>query len=197
MNANLYNLLLAIHIIAVALWLGANFSMGVAANRSVGASNEINAWWAGVQGLMGRTMKNAAFALLLLTGIGMVLGSDESIKFSAPFVSIGFLVVIVGGALGGMVFAPGARKAAESFQSGDAATALPAYRHFLVQYPRDPEAAHVHLMLALIRTRYVPEAGEARREIEIALATLTDPDDAALANQLLHELGPAPRPPLA
>lgn len=121
MNANLYNLLLAIHIIAVALWLGANFSMGVAANRSVGASNEINAWWAGVQGLMGRTMKNAAFALLLLTGIAMVLGSNESMKFSAPFVSIGFLVVIVGGALGGMVFAPGARKAAESFQSGDAA----------------------------------------------------------------------------
>jgi membrane associated rhomboid family serine protease len=83
------------------------------------------------------------------------------------------------------------------FQSGDAATALPAYRHFLVQYPRDPEAAHVHLMLALIRTRYVPEVGEARREVDIALATLTDPDDVALANQLLHELGPAPRPPLA
>ena len=45
MSSTVYNILLVLHIIAVTLWLGANFSMGVAANRTVGASNEINAWW--------------------------------------------------------------------------------------------------------------------------------------------------------
>ena len=121
MSSTLYNILLVLHIIGVALWLGANFSMGVAANRTVGASNEINAWWAGVQGLMGKTMKNAAFILLLLTGLGMVSRADDGIEFKNPFVSIGFLVVIVGGALGGMVFAPGARKAVDAFTQGDSA----------------------------------------------------------------------------
>lgn len=121
MSSTVYNILLVLHIIAVTLWLGANFSMGVAANRTVGASNEINAWWAGVQGLMGKTMKNAAFILLLITGIGMVSRADDGIEFKSAFVSVGFLVVVIGGALGGMVFAPGARKAAESFTNGDAA----------------------------------------------------------------------------
>ena len=105
MSSTVYNILLVLHIIAVTLWLGANFSMGVAANRTVGASNEINAWWAGVQGLMGKTMKNAAFILLLITGIGMVSRADDGIEFKSAFVSVGFLVVVIGGALGGMVFA--------------------------------------------------------------------------------------------
>lgn len=76
------------------------------------------------------------------------------------------------------------------FEAGEHATALPAYRHFLVMYAKDPQAAHVRLMIGLIRTRYVPEAGEARREIEAAMADLADEGDVALARQLLGELGP-------
>ena len=121
MDGTLYNILLVLHIVAVTLWLGSNLAMGLGSGRAVGASDEVNAWWADTQGFLGRTLKNAAFAVLLLTGIGMVLASDEAIKFSAPFVSVGFLVVIIGGALGGMIFAPGCRKIAEDYRNGDVA----------------------------------------------------------------------------
>jgi hypothetical protein len=117
-----YDILLALHIVAVAIWLGCNFAMGLGSGRAVEASAEVNSWWADVQGFMGKTLKNVAFLLLLLTGVGMVIASDEVIKFSAPFVSFGFLVVIVGGALGGMVFAPGCRDIAEAYRNGDAAS---------------------------------------------------------------------------
>lgn len=81
------------------------------------------------------------------------------------------------------------------FQSQDYSAALPAYRHFLVMYPKDQQAAHVRLMIGLIRTRYDKEPVEARKEIEAALPNLTDPDEASLAKTLLEELGPAPKPP--
>ncbi len=122
MNGTLYNIMLVVHIVAVALWLGSNISMGLGSGRAVGASAEVNTWWAEVQGYLGKTVKNVAFILLLVTGVVMIISSDEAIKFSAPFVSVGFLVVIVGGALGGMIFAPGCREIAESFRTGDAAS---------------------------------------------------------------------------
>jgi hypothetical protein len=120
MNGTAYNIMLVVHIIAVALWLGSNIAMGLGSGRAVSAPNEVNVWWAELQGYMGKTLKNVAFILLLITGLGMVFSSDDAIKFSAPFVSIGFLVVIVGGALGGMIFAPGCREIAESYRNGDA-----------------------------------------------------------------------------
>ena len=124
MDSTLYKLMLVIHIIAVALWFGTNLAMGMASGRTLEASNEVNAWWADTQGFLGRTVKNAAFGLLLITGIVLVIksgGAPDGYAFKNPFVSIGFLTVIVGGALGGMVFAPGARKAAEEFRNGDSA----------------------------------------------------------------------------
>ena len=119
MNGTLYNILLVIHIIAVTLWLGSNIAMGVGSGKAVGASAEVNAWWAELQGYLGKTMKNASFILLLVTGLGMISRKDDGIEFSSPFISIGFLVVIVGGALGGMIFAPGTREIAEKSLSGD------------------------------------------------------------------------------
>jgi len=121
MDGTLYKLMLVIHIISVALWLGSNIAMGLGSGKAVGASGEVNAWWAEVQGFMGKTLKNIAFILLLVTGIVMVVQSDKLWEFKNPFVSIGFLTVIVGGALGGMIFAPGCRQIAESFRNGDTA----------------------------------------------------------------------------
>jgi len=112
----LYNIMLVIHIVAVALWLGSNIAMGLGSGRAVTASDDVNVWWAEVQGFMGKTLKNVAFILLLVTGIVMV---SDSWEFKNPFVSLGFLTVIVGGALGGMIFAPGCRQIAESFRNGD------------------------------------------------------------------------------
>ena len=83
--------MLVLHIIAVAMWLGSNFAMGLGSGRAVGASTEVNAWWAEVQGFMGKTLKNVAFILLLVTGIVMVYRRRRRrFEFSAPFVSVGF-----------------------------------------------------------------------------------------------------------
>lgn len=121
MDTVVYKIMLVLHIVAVAMWLGSNLAMGFGSGRAVDQSNEVNAWWAGVQGAMGRVLKNVAFVLLLATGIAMIITSDDYWKFSDGFVSIGFLTVIVGGALGGMIFAPGCRKIVEAYQAGDAA----------------------------------------------------------------------------
>lgn len=121
MNGTLYNLMLVLHIIGVTMWLGPNLAMGFGGGKAVGESAEINAWWAALQGGIGRVLKNVAFGLVLVTGIVMVYASDEVIKFSAPFVSVGFTMVVIGGALGGMVFAPGCRKIVDAYKSGDAA----------------------------------------------------------------------------
>jgi len=115
--------MLAIHIIGVALWLGSNIAMGVGSSRAEGASAETNAWWAETQGFLGRTVKNAAAVLVLVTGLVMVIDNKDEWKFSAPFVSVGFLAVIVGAVAGMAVFGPGCRKIAESFRNGDTTTA--------------------------------------------------------------------------
>ncbi|MEZ5322015.1 MAG: hypothetical protein R2698_08085 [Microthrixaceae bacterium] len=112
-----HNLLLVVHVLAVAMWLGTNIALGVAAARP-SPNAETEAWWAETKGFIAATVKNTAFLLLLLSGIGMIV-EGNGIKFSAPFVSVGFLVVIVGGALTGAVFMPGARKLAEAHRGGD------------------------------------------------------------------------------
>lgn len=117
-------LLLTVHIVGACIWLGANLFMGFGSSRAEGRSAEVNAWWAETQGVAGRILKNVALVLVLVTGILLIVVEDAA-KFSDGFVSLGFLTVIVGGALGGAVFAPGCRKIAESFRSGQTAEALP------------------------------------------------------------------------
>lgn len=123
MDGTLYKLMLVVHIIAVAIWLGSNLAMGLGSGSAAGASAEVNAWWAELQGFLGKTLKNVAFVLLLVTGIVMIVSSDKVFEFKNPFVSIGFLAVIIGGALGGMVFAPGCRSIAQDSRTGDTAAA--------------------------------------------------------------------------
>lgn len=117
-------LLLTVHIIGVAIWLGSNLFMGFGSFRAEGQSPEINAWWAETQGTGGRVLKNVSLVLVLVTGILLILVEDRG-EFSDGYVSLGFLTVIVGGALGGAVFAPGCRKIAQAFRSGQTAEALP------------------------------------------------------------------------
>ncbi len=123
MSNGLYNSMLVVHIISVAMWLGANIAMGVGSSRAEAASAEVNAWWAETQGFLGRTVKNAAFLVLLITGFGMIARENDAIEFSSPLVAVGTLMVVIGGAFGGMVFAPGCRQIAASFREGDEATA--------------------------------------------------------------------------
>jgi hypothetical protein len=69
-----------------------------------------------------------ASGLILLTGIYMVLSSDGAYSFGSTFVGIGIAVVIIGGALAGLVFNRKTRQAVGLFESGDSARAIPVYK---------------------------------------------------------------------
>lgn len=113
--------LLVLHIIAVAAWLGGNLVLGFTNSYSKGADAAARRWWAETQGRMGKTYYNAAGVIVLLTGVGLVLTSDDVYQFSDAFVSIGFLAVIVGAMLGILVFGPRSRDLVAAIDAGDEA----------------------------------------------------------------------------
>ena len=80
------------------------------------------------------------------------------------------------------------------YQSGDHATAAAAYEAFLRGYPKDPEAAHMKVLLATIHARHLNNADRARELLVQAEADLADdPEALALARDHLAALPPEPR----
>ncbi|MBX3361271.1 MAG: rhomboid family intramembrane serine protease [Phycisphaeraceae bacterium] len=75
------------------------------------------------------------------------------------------------------------------FEQGEHATASIAYQRFLDAYNADGEAPTVRLMLGLVSARYLNDPVAAKRLIADALPNLRDESQAALARQLLAELG--------
>lgn len=75
------------------------------------------------------------------------------------------------------------------FQRADHQTAAIAYSRFLDSYGADAEAPTVRLMLGLVNARYLNDPVAAKRLISEALPALRDEQQAALARQLLAELG--------
>lgn len=75
------------------------------------------------------------------------------------------------------------------FQRADHQTAAIAYSRFLETYPNDTEAPTVRLMLGMVNARYLNDPVAAKRLIADALPNLRDDQQAALARQLLAELG--------
>ncbi len=111
--------LLVIHIAAAATWLGASVTQMAVAPTLTGKSSEVASAWMAASMRLSQRLYPIAGALVLLAGVGLVLVSDVY-SFADLFVTVGFTVVILGGALGGMVFTPVARRAAEAYSSGNA-----------------------------------------------------------------------------
>lgn len=112
--------LLVLHIIGVAIWLGANGVTAFTSPRVAAASDEVRAWWTDNLGAMARVLYNVAGIAVLITGVLLVL--ETNYEFSDAFVSIGFLAVIIGAVLGMAVFGPGSRKLSEAIHRNDAST---------------------------------------------------------------------------
>ena len=113
--------LLVIHIIGVALWLGANGVQAFVSPRVVTAPKEARLWWALAQGQMARVLYSIAGVAILITGVWMVLLDSTPWEFSDPFVTVGFVAIVIGIVLGIVVFGPGARHIAAAIESGDEA----------------------------------------------------------------------------
>jgi len=112
------NLLLIIHVLAVGVWLGASVTQLMVGPRLTRQSSEVAAAWMTASMSLSKRLYPVAGILVLLTGIWLVLQS-EVYGFADVFVTIGFVVVIVSGVLGGRVLAPAADTAAKAFGAGD------------------------------------------------------------------------------
>ncbi len=75
------------------------------------------------------------------------------------------------------------------FQTGNHQTAAIAYERFILGYPGDRELAHTKLMLGLISARYLNDPIRAERLIREAMAEGLGPDENAVAEQILQDLG--------
>jgi len=117
----MHGLLLWIHILAAAVWIGAATAVVYLAPRMAqnATTGQVfaTAWVA-----MGRKLFTPAAIVSLATGIGLVF--DGTTSFSAGFVSIGFLMVVIGGVVGARVYAPAGRQIAAAHESGAETAAL-------------------------------------------------------------------------
>lgn len=110
-------LLLTVHILGVAAWLGASLSMLTAGGGQVAAGAESAAGFYTAALGLARKYYNAAGVIVLATGVAMV--SRGQAEWSSSFVSLGFLAVIIGALMGPVYFGPRFRAGIEAATAGD------------------------------------------------------------------------------
>jgi len=114
-----HDLLLFVHILAAAAWLGGNFTQLVVNPALERTGGTAAAAWMRQTVRMGVVLYTPAAVVALITGFWMVL-REPAFEFEQFFVAFGIFTVIIGGVLGARVFGPMGRKAAELHESGDA-----------------------------------------------------------------------------
>ena len=115
-------ILLFIHIAAVAIWVGAGVTQLIvnpAMHRAGGAAAAV---WMRETVRLGRILFSPAAVVVLVTGVWMVI--RESIyEFEQAFVVIGFIAVALGAFLGMRVYGPGNGEVADLHEAGEATRA--------------------------------------------------------------------------
>lgn len=120
--------LLFFHILGVGVWLGANVTRFALVGRFSSVGGSAAATYHRGTVAMGRMLYTPAAILILMTGILLITTGEDGYGFDAPFISIGFLAVIVGAGMAMGLFAPRARKAADLHEAGDKPAAVAAER---------------------------------------------------------------------
>ncbi len=111
-------ILLIVHILAAAAWIGLNLAQFVFVPRLVRAGNDAAAAWMGAFVDLGRIYNTPAAIVILASGVGLVIDSAVY-EFEHVFVVIGVVMVIIGGVLGARVYAPLGRAAQAAYISDD------------------------------------------------------------------------------
>ena len=120
------DVVLWLHIIGASVWLGTNVAQMLIGPKLVSEGAGLP-WLRAVAKASG-PIYGSASGLILLTGIYLVLGSDGDYTFGSMFVGIGIAVVIIGGALAGLVFTRKTRQAIGLFESSESAQAVAVYK---------------------------------------------------------------------
>lgn len=123
-------LLLVFHLTGVAAWLGGNFTQMMVMPLFERADHNAAVTWHRASGQMAKIYYSVAGTAIMVTGIGLVL--DGPYAFSDSFVSVGFMVVIIGGVMGVVFFAPTSRAAIGAHELGGGAPLAAAIRKFTV-----------------------------------------------------------------
>ena len=117
--------LLWIHILAAASWFGGGVATTIGNRVFAAEADPVRAGWYRLVLRLGQVLYTPAAVLVLLTGVFLVTG-NSLYGFGSTFVSIGFLAVIVGAALGMAVYGPKSREAAAALVGGNASAAAAA-----------------------------------------------------------------------
>lgn len=114
----MHDVLLFIHILAAAAWLGANLTKVVISPVMEKAGGTTAATWMRQTVRMGVVLYTPAAVVALITGFWMVI-REPAYEFEQFFVALGILTVIVGGVLGARVYGPLGRQAADLYDGGN------------------------------------------------------------------------------
>lgn len=122
--------LLFVHVTAVAVWIGAGVTqlvVGPAMGRLGGSSA---AAWMRQTVRLGRVLFSPAAVLVLVSGIWMV--ARESVyEYEQAFVVIGFVAVVLGAFLGMRVYGPTGEEIAHLHETGETARAAQKHQRLL------------------------------------------------------------------
>ena len=111
--------LLFVHILAVAAWFGANLVRTFARGIMSRADDATAATWHRATVSMGRVIHTPAAIVVFVSGFGLVGTSDGAYGMTAPFVVVGIIVVVVGAVLAMSVLGPNGERIATAYEQGD------------------------------------------------------------------------------
>ncbi len=117
------DLLLIIHILAAAAWIGGGLLNGFVGPRIARSGIDgASLAWARVAAQAATRFFNPAGLLTALSGIGLVIVS-EAYDWSDTFISIGLGIVLAAGLIGAIVHRPVGERIISALESGDRAAA--------------------------------------------------------------------------
>lgn len=140
-----------LHILGAGTWLGANLLQTIVGPRMARAEKGALPYFSAIQAASG-PLYGSASVVILLTGIYLVIDS-EVFSFASTFVSIGFAVIIIGGALAGLVFSRRNKQVVGFLEAGDNSRAAPLIRSIM------PWAVLDTLLLAFVILAMVAKWG--------------------------------------
>lgn len=118
--------LLFVHILAAGAWFGTSVVQMVTNRRMASSSDDVAAHWLRTVVSYGNWIYMPSALLLLITGVWMVLLND-AYGFGNLFVTIGFIMIVVGAVFGARIFGPLSEQAADLREQGKSAEAQPLY----------------------------------------------------------------------
>ena len=144
------NVLLIVHIAAIAVWFGGSIMNGVI-NAKIAGTNDMSAkaTLARSEVNLGTQVYMPVAVLTLLSGIGLVVVGD--FQFESIWVSFGFLAIIVSAVLGPVKFKPLSERIAVGYEGGDVAAAEAATKQITMWSSINTALLFIAIVLMVIK----------------------------------------------